>query len=114
MCDKNPYLEFVWVLVCLCIFSMCMITLRDNTFQNYNAQEKLNKIKHINMNSPKIQRNFSVDTKQLLKSLFDLRPRPCLFRRQKCTDHRKKPVRTPCLTSDLESTLIRHGPQKKP
>src|SRR6218665_330701 len=43
-------------------FSVCMITLRDNTFQNYNAQEKLNKIKHINMNSPKIQRNFSVDT----------------------------------------------------
>jgi len=29
-----------------------MITLKDNTFQNYNAQEKLNKIKHINMNSP--------------------------------------------------------------
>src|SRR6218665_2224930 len=52
VCVKNPYLEFVWVLVCLCIFSLCMITLKDNTFQNYNAQEKLNKIKHINMNSP--------------------------------------------------------------
>src|SRR6218665_34849 len=83
---KNPYLEFVWVLVCLCIFSMFLITLKDNTFQNYNAQEKLKKIKHINMNSPSVQihgaqRNFDLTvctnprcTKKLLNSLSDLRP----------------------------------------
>src|SRR6218665_1305308 len=83
---RNPYLEFVWVLVCLCIFSMCIITLKDNTFQNYNAQEKLKKIKHINMNSPSVQihgaqRNFDLTvctnprcTKKLLNSLSDLRP----------------------------------------
>src|SRR6218665_2956016 len=40
---KNLYLDFVWVLVCQCIFFMCVITLKDNTsglFQNYNAQVK--------------------------------------------------------------------------
>ena len=54
--SKNPYLEFVWVfLFVYAFFSMCVITLKDNTFQNYNAQEKSKKIKHINMNSPSVQ-----------------------------------------------------------
>ena len=39
--SRIPILIFVWVLVCQYIFSMCVITLKDNTeyFQNYNVQE---------------------------------------------------------------------------